>query len=215
MAQRAQASPTPNGANLNILDGFSDSMLRGANDQNTDFSFANFDLSDYVSNNDQLDVFGEHTSGGDGSGQPAHGSVNGQTVAMMTEALAHQLQDMHSTGGSLSAQPHQPVPQHQRHAGLSTPHSALHGDGMSSSPALNATSSSGHITPIATHSSSPGVPGDPATELLKEQLSKQLQLQRLQHLQNQLLQQQVRRRRSKQLGRRAHSAFDFNLHHLD
>lgn len=107
---------------------------------------------------------------------------------MMTEALASQLQDMHSTGGSLNALPHQQVHQH---GGLATPLSIFPNHPSSGSPALNSTSSSGHITPIATHSNSPGLAGDPATDLLKEQLSKQLQLQRLQHLQNQILQQQV------------------------
>lgn len=162
--------------------------MRTSDAQNTDFSFANFDISDYVSNGDQLDVFAEQSAGASSSS----GAVNGQTVAMMTEALANQLQDMHSTGGSLNSQPHQHIS--QQHPALATPLSMLHNDGSSVSNTMGATPSSGHATPIGTYTHSPSVPGDPATELLKKQLSKQLQLQHLQHMQNQLLQQQVRSR---------------------
>lgn len=183
------AKSSSGSTSLNLLDAFNDSAMRSSDTLNTDFSFANFDISDYVSNGDQLDVFAEQSAGTSSS---SSGTVNGQTVAMMTEALASQLQDMHSTGGSLSSQPHQHIS--QQHPGLSTPLSMLHSDGSSASHAMNTAPSSGHATPIGAYTHSPSVPGDPATELLKKQLSKQLQLQHLQHMQNQLLQQQVRSR---------------------
>jgi hypothetical protein len=179
---QSQAPAAPSSRNIDILDSFNDGVMRSQESQ-SDYSFAHFDLSDYVSNGDHLNIFADHGS----SQQPP--AAHGNSVAMMTDALARQLQEIQSSHGRQlvgGALPHQQM--NEQH-GLATPISLLHADISSSSSAVHGGSSSSPVTPVPV-----GAPtgGDPATELLKEQLSKQLQLQRLQHLQNQLLQQQVR-----------------------
>lgn len=170
---------------MDMLDNYNDGLIAHHPDgQHHDYAFANFDISDYVSSNgDQLDMFTDPN----GAQQAA---AHGHTVAMMTEALAHQLQDSHPTGSPLMNPSHQQMNQ-QQHNGLSTPMSLMRGDASSSSPS-NPGTSSGHMTPIGGSNAGPRLGDHNTTELLKEQLSKQIRLQQLQHLQNQLLQQQVR-----------------------
>lgn len=182
MAQ-SQAPAAPSSRNIDILDTFNDGVM-GSQDSQSDYSFAHFDLSDYVSNGDHLDIFTDH-----GSSQlpPA---AHGCSMAMMNDSLVRQLQEIPTSQGRQlvgGAPAHQQM--NEQH-GVATPISLLHANISSSSSAVHGGPSSGPVTPIPVGQPAGG--SDPATELLKEQLSKQLQLQRLQHLQNQLLQQQVR-----------------------
>jgi len=166
-----------------ILDGLNDGVMRGQASQG-DYSFAHFDIADYVSNGEHLDLFADPGS----SQQPP--AAHGNPAAMMTEALVRQLQEMQSPSDRCLVGSGQPQQQMSELHGLATPMSLMHAD-MSSGPSgMHRGASSGPVTPVAVGQPNSG--SDPTTELLKEQLSKQLQLQRLQHLQNQLLQQQVR-----------------------
>lgn len=181
MAQ-SQAPAASSSGNIDILDSFGDGVMSSQMSEG-DYSFAHFDISDYVSNGEHLGIFADHG----GSQQPPAAHWN--SVATMTEAVTRQLQEMQSsTGRQLggSAHPHQIM--NEQH-GLATPMSLLRADISSGTSAVHRGSSSVPVTPVAVGQPAGG--SDPTTELLKEQLSKQLQLQRLQHLQNQLLQQQV------------------------
>ena len=101
-------------------------------------------------------------------------TTSGNTSNSNPASLAH---GGHSAAGST----HLPVPSGSGSAGTSTPNTSTAMGGGINTPL------SGPVVPGV---NSVGV--DSATEHLKEQLAKQLQLQHLQQLQNQLFQQQVR-----------------------
>ena len=185
---QSQAPAASSSGSIDILDSLNDSVMRGQASQG-DYSFAQFDIADYVSNGEDLDLFADPGS----SQQPP--AAHGNSAEMMTEALVRQLQEMHSPSDRRLVGSGQPQQQMSEQHGLATPMSLMHADMSSGPPGMHRGASSGPVTPIAV--GQPNSVSDPTTELLKEQLSKQLQLQRLQHLQNQLLQQQVRDEKKK------------------
>ena len=135
-----------------------------------DFGVPDFDLSQLLGSNDQFDMFSSAT------GQNAQS----QAPAPSTNALAGM------SYGSLvqtSSSPNN-VAVHSQHPSLGSNGSSI---------LLNSDQSSqGQVQLLQQKVLKDTSTGDQTTLLLREQLAKQIQLQKIQQLQNHLLQQQVR-----------------------
>ena len=139
--------------------------LREGSENGVDYDFGNFDLSDFVST-DHLDMYQNQALTEVRSEPPTH-SQHG--------SLEFQKQARPGASSTIADTQQLTAPMHMMHVGdISSTNTGIH-------------------TPESLHPNSVHAPdgSDATTALLKTQLAKQIQLQRLQHMQNQLLQQQV------------------------
>lgn len=211
----------------NLLDGFGDSIgtsdahQASPNDrEGDDYSFAHFDINDYVSVPPSAASMSTTTTAEQQQQQSLdhifdtsnHPSMQNTPNSLVHDAF-QQYHDQRGQGqpqsgidllSNASTSSNPPVLGHSN--SLIVPH----GDRPNNTgllPATNGPGSGGNSTPSTSNGAGPtphnppsdsATPGgnasgvDPATERLREQLAKQLQLQHLQQLQNQLFQQQVR-----------------------
>jgi hypothetical protein len=192
-----------------------DFMARSnSHSENDEYSFAHFDINDYVSSS-----ISQHQPQNPAQTRQNHSfdaaqSRSGVANISMSDGFESHRDQQQRYQGMPSAQSQVDPTTAASSINISTPASssslkAMVGGTHHGSPYPPSGTNTGSLTPSAIHGpmtplttsdlalssdmrNKNGGPHDTATELLKEHLAKQLQLQRLQHMQNQLFQRQVR-----------------------